>query len=103
MRVSEPIIRHLSKYVLLLIHCYWCINAINKLCLSGPTYNPEKYMTGSNVLDLPVLPDPESEEYDEGEESNYLLGRFCHKRTSLFHRLHFFHVHMFERVKVNKS
>lgn len=48
------------------------------------------------MLDIPTLPEDE----DPPKDENYLLGRFCHKRTSLYHRLHFFHIHMLSKVKV---
>lgn len=33
------------------------------------------------------------------KDTIYLLGRFCHSRTQLFHKLHHFPFHLYDKVK----
>jgi len=60
---------------------------------SGPEYNMSQCWNDN------LLEPPELDEDDQLGDSKYHLGRFCHSRTQLYHKLHHFPLHIYEQVK----
>jgi len=64
-----------------------------EVSLEGPRYDAEALWKGK------ILPPDQYESSVDGDGKLYRLGRFCHLRTELFHKLHHYKYSLFRKIE----